>query len=32
MLKRTFGIEQLSALSDYVGGSLMLSYNERELG
>jgi hypothetical protein len=32
LLKRKFGTEQLSALSDYVGGSLMLSYNERELG
>jgi hypothetical protein len=32
LLKRMFGAEQLSALSDYVGGSLMLSYNKRALG
>jgi hypothetical protein len=31
-MKRMFGTEQLSALSDYVGGSLMLSFNKRELG
>jgi hypothetical protein len=32
LMKRMFGTEQLSALSDYVGGSLMLSFNKRELG
>jgi hypothetical protein len=32
LIKHMFGTEQLSALSDYVGGSLMLSFNTRELG